>query len=173
MKIFSSLFLPLFLLLISFIMMLSKRDVINDFTEGSRQGIRTCVELLPTFILLICGINMFNASGAADCLSGLLAPLLDKLGVPAELSHLLIVRPISGGASNAVIESILSEQGPDSFVGRTASVIAGSSDTVIYITAMYFSSIKMKKTGYTLPVCFVVMLFCTVFSCLICRIFFL
>ena len=172
MKIISALFLPVFLLLISLVMITSKRDILSDFTEGSKQGIKTCVDLLPTFILLICGTAMFNASGAADYLGELLTPILGRIGIPAELSPLLIVRPISGGASNAIIESILSEHGPDSFQGRVASVMAGSSDTIIYIAATYFSSVKTKKMGYTLPVCFAVMLFCAVFSCLICRIIF-
>lgn len=172
MKLFSGLVVPLILCLVGTIMMLSKRDMMTVFINGATEGMKSCIELLPTFILLICAVKMFNTSGASQIIAGLMSPMLSLIGIPSELTPLLVVRPISGGASNAVIESIFTQYGTDSFIGRCASVIAGSSDTVIYITALYFGSVEVTKTRYTLIVSLTVTFFCTLLSCILCRIIF-
>ena len=172
MELISNLAVPAVLLLVGVVMTFSKQDMMKEFVQSTAEGMKTCVDLLPTLILLLCAVSMFNASGAAEYLSRFVSPVLGRLGIPEELSSLVIVRPVSGGASTAVMESILSKYGADSFVGRCASVVCGSSDTIIYITALYFSAAGVKKTGYALPVAFLSMIFCLSFSCFLCRIFF-
>ena len=172
MELISNLAVPLVLLLVGLIMVFSHKDMMREFAAGATDGMRSCVGLLPTLILLICAVSMFNASGAADILASLISPALSLLGIPAELSSLIIVRPISGGASTAVLESVLREEGADSFVGRCASVICGSSDTAVYILSLYFGAAGVKKTGYAMPAALLSMVFCVAFSCFLCRFFF-
>ena len=81
-------------------------------------------------------------------------------------------RPFSGSASAATLSDLLSRVGADSFTGLCASVIYGSSDTVVYVVSVYFSSVGIRRTRWALPCAFAVMLFCIFFSCFLCRICF-
>ncbi len=150
-------------------MMFSKQASFDDFTDGAKEGISSAVKLLPTLIALVVAIKMLRASGAIDVISHALSPLLPKIGVPSELLPLLITRPFSGSAANASFYSLIEEYGADSFVGLCASVIMGSSDTMVYIIALYFSSVGIKKSRHAFVSAFLVMLFCIFFACFLCR----
>lgn len=153
-------------------MFISKKDLFSEFIKGAREGFDTCVKLLPTLVALIAAVSMFNASGAADIIASFLSPLCSFLGIPSEIIPFLTVRPVSGGASTAMISELFVKYGADSFAGRCASVIMGSSDTIIYIIAIYFASVQIKKTRHTFPAAFLTMLFCIFFSCLITNLWF-
>jgi spore maturation protein B len=118
-------------------------------------------------------VAMLNASGAVEFAARLLSPPADAVGVPADLLPLLLTRPFSGSASTAGFAALLERLGPDSFTGLCASVIFGSSDTVVYIISVYFSSVGIKQTRHAFPTAFAVMLFCIFFSCFLCRLCFL
>ncbi len=172
MELVSRIVVPLVLALVGGIICISKKDLFSSFLDGAKDGMNTAVRLLPTLVALLCGIAMFNSSGAADALSKMLAPFAEKIGIPEDIVPLVFVRPLSGGASTAVISDILEKCGPDSFAGRCASVIAGSSDTLLYVISVYFGAIGVKKTRGTLPIAFLTMVFCVFFSCFLCRIVF-
>ena len=91
-------------------------------------------------------------------------------GVPAEILPLLITRPVSGSASTAVFASVAEKYGVDSFSALCAAVIMGSSDTLAYVTAVYFSSVGIRRTRHTYPIALFVMLLCIFLSCLLVRI---
>lgn len=168
----SALAIPLVLLCVALVMLGSKKQYFDLFTSGAKDGLLTCVNLLPTLIALMAAVKMFNASGAVELINRYIAPLFQKIGVPSEILPLLITRPISGSASNASFFALIKEYGADSFPALCAAVIMGSSDTVIYITAVYFSSVGIKKSRHTFPTAFFVMIFCIFFSCFVCRWFF-
>ena len=172
MEFVSSLIVPLCMGLLGFGMVFSKRDMFSEFIKGAQGGMKTAIGLLPTLIALLCAISMFNASGAAQYLSDMLSPLGKKIGIPSEIIPLIVVRPLSGGASTALIADIFEKYGADSFVGRCTSVIAGSSDTLLYIVSVYFGAVSVKKTRETIPIAFITMVFCVFFSIFLCRIFF-
>ncbi|MBQ8140754.1 MAG: spore maturation protein [Clostridia bacterium] len=168
----SSLAIPAVICIAGLFMLFGKKPYFESFTEGAKSGLRTAVGILPTLIALVIAINLFNASGIPKLLSDAISPAAEKIGVPAELIPLLITRPISGSASTAAYSSLIEEYGADSFVSLCASVIMGSSDTMLYIISVYFSSVGIKKSRYAIPCAAVVMLFCIFFSCLICRLWF-
>lgn len=172
MEIFSYLIIPCIITTVGLAMLISRRDLFNAFIEGAREGLNTGIRLLPTLVALIAAVAMFNASGAADAIAKLLEPVCSFLGVPAEIVPFLIVRPVSGGASTAMVSELFSKYGADSFAGRCVSVIMGSSDTIIYIIAVYFTSVQIKKSRHTIPVAFITMVFCIFLSCLIVRLWF-
>lgn len=147
-----------------------RHDCFGAFLRGAKEGLHTCVGLLPTLCALLTAVSMLNASGAVTLLSSLLAPVASAIGVPAELLPLLLTRPFSGGASMSAFTDLLSRVGPDSLPGLCASVIFGSSDTVVYVITVYFSSVGVKKTRWALPCAFAVMLFGVFFSCFLCRV---
>jgi spore maturation protein B len=115
------------------------------------------------------GVSMVSASGFVELLSGYLEPLGEKVGVPIEIIPLIILRPISGSGSNAVLADIFEKYGVDSFASSCASVLMASSETMIYVITVYFSSIKVKKTGYAIPAAVIIMLLCIYLSCFVCR----
>ncbi|MBQ7384511.1 MAG: spore maturation protein [Clostridia bacterium] len=168
----SSLAIPAVICIAGAFMLFGKKPYFESFIEGARDGLKTAVGILPTLIALMIAINMLNASGITDFLSSAISPAAAKLGVPSELIPLLITRPVSGSASTAAYSSLIERYGTDSFVGLCASVIMGSSDTMLYVIGVYFSSVGIKKSRYAIPCAAAVMLFCIFFSCLLCRIWF-
>lgn len=124
--------------------------VFECFLEGAREGLSVSVQLLPTLIGLMTCVGMFKASGALDVLSDFLAPLADLAGVPQEILPLALLRPVSGSGSLVLFEDLLKTHGADSLIGRTASVLQGSTETTFYTIAVYFSAANITRTHYTL-----------------------
>lgn len=161
--------LPMTVLAVGGIMLFGKKDYFRVFSAGAEEGLRTTVKLLPTLTALLVAISMLNASGVLDAVAGWVRPAAELLGVPGEILPLLLTRPFSGSASTAAFTSLLSEYGADSFPAFCASVIFGSSDTVVYVLTVYFSSVGVRKTRWAFPAAFAVMLFDLFFSCFLSR----
>lgn len=170
----SSLIIPVVILAFALLLFRDKNEYFNSFLEGAMQGLKTTVNLIPTMVLLLVALSMLSASGATAALTKLLAPIGEKIGVPSEILPLLLTRPVSGSAANAAYTKLLGETGADSFPSFAASVIMGSSDTLIYVISVYFSgAVGVKNTRHAFPVALCVMLFCIFFSCFIARLFYL
>ena len=170
--ILSALPMPLILAITGGILLCSKKDRFESFLMGAKQGLQTAINLLPTLCALIVGVTMLNASGAVELLSKLLSPIANAVGIPTELLPLLLTRPFSGSASTASFVELLERVGADSLTGLCASVIFATSDTMVYIISVYFSSVGIKRSRATFPIAIAVMLFCIFFSCFLCRIWF-
>ena len=168
----SSLAMPAVVLCVACLMLISKKDYFQSFCTGAAEGLQTAVRLLPTLSALMVAVSMLNASGAVSWLSARLAPAARVIGIPSDILPLLLTRPFSGSASTAAYSALLEEVGADSLAGLCASVIFGSSDTIVYVISVYFSAIGVRRTRYAYPVAFAVMLFCIFFSCFLCRLCF-
>ena len=171
MTVIASYTVPLILASVGFLFLISKKDLFNEFVQGIKEGLETLVSLLPTLIILVVGISMFRASGGLDIISNLFAPFFNLLKIPKEIIGFIIMRPFSGSSSTAMLNDIFKQYGTDSFYGRAASLIMGSSDTVFYIFAIYFGAVKIKKTGYALSAALITQVFCAFFACFIVRLF--
>ena len=171
-NIISTLPMPLILAVIGTLLLFDKSNRFDSFLMGAKQGLQTAVQLLPTLCALIVGVSMLNASGAVELISKLLSPIANAIGVPAEILPLLLTRPFSGSASTASFVDLLERVGSDSFSGLCASIIFATSDTMVYIISVYFSSVGIKHSRSALPIATAVMLFCIFFSCLLCRLWF-
>ena len=143
--------IPFFIALIMVIGLVKKVDVFSEFTEGAKENLKASVSVLPALIALMTAIGMFKASGAMELISTAISPLTSFLGFPEECIPLAIIRPISGSGALAVFENILTDVSPDSFAGRVASVIIGSTETTFYTIAVYYGITKVKKTRQALP----------------------
>lgn len=126
-------------------------DVYAALTSGAAEGLNVLLRILPSLVALLSAICMLRASGALEALSALLAPLLSALGIPSEVAPLLFIRPISGSGALAVGTEIMSEAGVDTYVGRVAAVMLGSSETTFYTIAVYYGAAGITKTRYTIP----------------------
>lgn len=168
----AALVMPLTLAAVGTLLLFGRSDLFDGFVCGARNGLRTALDLLPTLVALMVAVGMLNASGAVEALSSFLSPWAARIGIPSELLPLLLTRPFSGSASTATLVSLLERVGADSLAGLCASVIYAASDTVVYVIAVYFSAVRIRKTGWAFPCAFLVMLFCVFFSCFFCRLWF-
>jgi len=128
-----------------------KTDVFAEFTKGVKEGLHTVYDIFPALFTLVLSVGMFRASGGLALISALLSPVTNFLGFPSEVTPLVIMRPFSGSGSVAIFESVLGQTGADSFAGRVASVILGSSETTFYVIAVYFAATKVRRTRHALP----------------------
>lgn len=122
-----------------------KAAVYDLFAEGAKDGMKTAVEILPFIIAIFIGIEAITSSGAMDWLQKMLGPFFEFMGIPKELISLIMLRPVSGSGSLVLAERIMSENGVDTFIGRAASVMVGSCETVFYVLALYFGVTAVKK----------------------------
>ena len=121
------------------------------FTEGAKEGFTTAIRVIPFLTGMLVAIGIFRASGAMDYLTIILSPLTNLIGMPSEVLPMALMRPLSGGGANGIMNSLFSKYGPDSLIGTMASIMSGSTDTTFYILAVYFGSINIKKTRHALP----------------------
>lgn len=163
--------IPFFIAVIMIIGLVKKVDVFSEFTEGAKENLQAAVSVLPALVALMTAIGMFKASGALDFISKAIFPLTSFLGFPEECIPLAIIRPVSGSGALAVFENILTDVSPDSFAGRVASVIIGSTETTFYTIAVYYGITKVKKTRQALPASFAADFTGFILSALTVRIF--
>ena len=147
-------------------------DVYSALTHGAEEGLRVLLRILPSLVALLPAIYMFRASGATEWIGRLLSPLLTALGIPPETAPLLLVRPVSGSGALAVGSELMERCGVDSYVGRVAAVMRGSSETTFYTVAIYYGAAGITKTRYTIPAALVADLVMFFVSALAVRLFF-
>ncbi len=147
---FTSLLIPTVLVLILIVAAIKKVDIMGEFTKGAKEGLETAKNLIPPLCLMLTAIGMFRASGALDALVSFLSPLAKAVGLPQEVLPLALLKPFSGSGSFALLSDIFENYGADSFVGRVASTIAGSTETTFYTLAVYYGAVNVKKTRHTL-----------------------
>jgi spore maturation protein B len=124
----------------------------ESFVEGGKEGIKIAISIIPFLVGMLVAISVFRASGALDALMKWIRPAMEYLGVPPEIIPLAIIRPISGTAALGMTSDLIAVHGPDSFVGRLASVLQGSTDTTFYVLTVYFGAVGVKKMGDALKV---------------------
>ena len=166
----SIMFLPAVITFILIAGIKSGMPVYDVFIDGARDGLKTCADILPFILGIFIAIEALTSSGAMDLLEDLARPFFRLAGIPEELIPLILLRPVSGSGSLAVVESIMEEAGPDSFPGRAASVMAGSCETVFYVLALYFGVTSVKKMRHALAaglVGYVAGILASVYICLI------
>lgn len=146
----SNFVIPVFIALIMAVGLAKRVDVFGEFTDGAKENMKSAFDVLPALIALMTAIGMFKASGGLEIISSIIAPVTEFLGFPRECIPLALIRPVSGSGALAVYESILTEVSPDSFAGRVASVVIGSTETTFYTIAVYYGITRVKKTRHAI-----------------------
>ncbi len=142
-------------MLIGFIMLygtLKRVPTYESFVEGGKDGIKIALSIIPYLVGMLVAITVFRASGALEFIIEALKPALLSLGIPPDIVPLAIIRPISGTAALGMTSDIIAVHGPDSFLGRLASTVQGSTDTTFYVLTVYFGAVGVKKMGDALKV---------------------
>lgn len=164
----SSAIIPIFLLVILSIGFVKKVKVYDCFVEGAKDGVTTALKVFPYLLTMLVAIGIFRASGALDYLLKILGPVFGLIGVPKEVLPLALLRPLSGSGGLAILTDILENYHPDSFVGRVASTMMGSAETIFYTLAIYFGSIGIRDFRHTLPAALIADFSALIASVVIC-----
>ncbi|MEG0013882.1 MAG: spore maturation protein [Cellulosilyticaceae bacterium] len=133
--------------------LLKKVNVYESFIDGATEGLKVVVNILPTLIGLMMAVGMLRTSGALNGIVTLLSPLINLTHFPAEVVPIAMMRTVSSSASTGLILDIFQTYGPDSFLGRLVSIMFGCTETIFYTMSVYFMTIKVKKTRYTVVGC--------------------
>ena len=147
----SSLVVPILLAAVAAFGLGRRVDIYGALTHGAEEGLTVLLRIVPALVGLLTAVSRFRASGAMEWLSGLLAPVLGWLGIPSETAPLLLIRPISGSGALAVATDLMRTHGPDSYIGRVAAVMLGSTETTFYTIAVYFGSAGIHRTRHAVP----------------------
>ncbi len=147
----SDFLIPVTVLVIVVYGSLQRYTIYEVFLEGAKEGLKTVLELLPTLIGLITAVEVVRAGGLLELMVGLIRPIAEMIGFPAELAPLSLVRLISSSAATGLLTDLFQTYGPDSYLGRVASVMMSCTETVFYTMSLYFLSVGIRRTRWTLP----------------------
>ncbi|WP_100402426.1 spore maturation protein [Bacillus sp. FJAT-42315] len=142
-------------LIIGFILLygtFKKVPTYETFVEGGKEGIHIAVSIIPYLVGMMVSIAIFRASGALESVVDWMRPLLLSIGLAPEVFPLALIRPISGTAALGMVSDLIATYGPDSYIGRLASVMQGSTDTTFYVLTIYFGAVGIKQMGDALKV---------------------
>lgn len=162
--------IPLLFIAIIAYAALKRVQVYSAFSRGVKSAVSFTLDLIPLLVCVFIMCELFERSHLSDALSDFLSPLFNLLGVPPELSKLVLIKPFSGSGSLSFLSNIIAEYGADSYIARCACVLYGSSETVFYISAVYFAKCKNKKRILPIIIILSATFISTVVACLLCRI---
>lgn len=157
----------LFVLIFAFAL-IKKVKPYDAFTEGAKSAIPFAMSVFPYLASIFVLTELFEASGLSDAVSRLVSPLFNLLGIPKELTKLVLIKPFSGNGALAILSEIYTQYGVDSYLSRCASVIYGSSETVFYVAAVYFAGAKTKNLTLPIIISLIASFASCVFACFIC-----
>lgn len=146
----------LFTIICGFIVcgMRKRINVYESFIEGAKEGFHTAVTIIPYLVAILVGIAIFRASGAMEFVIDAVRLGIGSIGLNTDFVEALptmLMKPLSGSGARGMMLDAMSTYGADSFVGRLSSIVQGSCDTTFYVVALYYGSIGIKNTRYTVP----------------------
>lgn len=166
----SAYILPVILIFLLCYCIVKKVKVYDCFLDGARDGLDLVKSIFPYIAAIFVCIEMFKASGLSEIVAGWLSTPLSWLGIPSEIAELIMLVPLSGNGTIALLENIITEYGVDSYPARCAAVVSGATETIFYISAVYFSACKARKLRYAIPVALFSTFAGTIIACALCRI---
>lgn len=166
----SNYILPIIFIVLFVYCSIKKINTYDTFVQGAKGAIKLIVDIFPFIATILIAVSLLNASGITVVLSKILSPIFNLLGIPSELTELILLRPFTGAGSFALLENVFVKYGADSYISRCACVIMGCSETIFYVATVYFSQTKVKKLLYAIPVALICSLVGSVVACLLCKV---
>lgn len=166
----SAYILPILFILLFIYCIYKRLNTYDHFVKGAKGAIKLVVDIFPFIASIMIAVALLRVSGITSWLTQLLSPIFNALGVPPELTELVLLRPFTGSGSYALLEDVLVTYGADSYISRCACVIMGCSETIFYVATVYFSQTKVKKLLYAIPVALLCSTVGTILACLLCRV---
>ncbi len=164
-----ALVVPLLFLALFVYALVKKVKLYDCFTDGIKEAIPLLLSLFPYLAAMLMLSELFEASGLSAKLTAFLSPAFRFLGIPPEIGKLVLLKPFSGSGSTALLSEIFSVYGADSYIARCACVAYGSSETVFYISAVYFAGAKQKRLGKPILIALFSNFCAVILGCLLCR----
>jgi spore maturation protein B len=164
-----SLVIPLLFVAVFVVAMVKKVKIYDTFVQGAKGAIPLVIDIFPYLAAIFMLTEVFEQSGLSDLLCNALSPVLSFLGIPRELTKLVLIKPFSGSGATALLAEILATNPPDGYISRCAAVCYGSSETIFYISAVYFSGIKNLKLTAAIVISLVSSFLGVVLACFLCR----
>lgn len=164
-------FLPFILFVILLYGVLQKKPLFDLFTKGAKDGLTTVYQIAPTILGLFVAIGVFRSSGALDLLCQLLTPAARFLHIPTPILPLSLLKMFSASGANGLLFDLFKSYGTDSYIGFTASILLSCTETLFYTVSVYYMSINIKKTRWTIPAGIFLSLCSVWISCLLARYF--
>lgn len=140
--------IPVVLALIVLVAATRRVKAYESFVEGAREGFSVALRIIPYLVAILVAVAMFRASGAMDLLLAVISPGLTALRVPPEILPVAALRPLSGSGTLGLVTELMKTHGPDSFLGRLAGTLYGSTETTFYVLAVYFGSVGVTRTRH-------------------------
>ncbi len=161
--------IPIFIVAVLVFSIIKKINAYDSFVSGARQAIDLCINTFPYLVAIFAIVELLSISGLSQIISSSAAPIFNFFGIPSELTEFLILRPFTGSGSIGMLSNIFSQYGADSYIAKCACIIMSCSETTFYVIAVYFSTTKIKKLKYTIPVCLLSAFISSILACFICR----
>ena len=126
--------------------------IYEAFIEGAKEGFNTAVRIIPYLVAILAAVGAFRGAGAMDAVAIFLGPVTSRIGLPAEVLPMAVVRPLSGGGSLGILGSIFAAPGlgPDSYAGRLGSILQGSTETTFYVLSVYCGAVGITRYRHAL-----------------------
>lgn len=166
----SDFIIPIFLLVFILYASAKKINVYNCFTSGAKKSFDLVLGIFPYIASIMICVMLFRLSGLSAFLIKILSPIFNALGIPSEVCELVLLRPFSGSGSLSLVGDIIKTYGADSFVSRCACCIMGSSETIFYVSSVYFSGSKIKSIAPAIFVALLGNILSAILCCLFCKI---
>ncbi|MEQ9104269.1 MAG: nucleoside recognition domain-containing protein [Rhodothermales bacterium] len=131
--------------------LIKRVPVYEEFVEGAKDGFKVAVTIIPYLVAILFAIGMFRASGAMEFMVEGLRPVLGWIGVPPEVLPMMIIRPLTGSGSAAIVLDMIQQFGEDSILVKMVATMFGSTETTFYVIAVYFGAVNVKKTRHAVP----------------------
>ena len=146
----SDILIPLIIFFVVGYGLVSGVKVYETFLRGAKDGLKVVVDIVPTLVGLMMAVGILRASGFFDMLGGVLGPLTEGIGLPAQLVPVLIIKMFSSSAATGLVLDIFKTSGPDSYAGMLTSILMSCTETIFYTMSVYFLAAKVTKTKFTL-----------------------
>ena len=166
----SAYILPVLFILLFAYCIYKRINTYDHFVKGAKGALKLVVDIFPFIASIMIAVALLRVSGITTWLTEVLSPIFNALGIPPELTDLVLLRPFTGSGSYALLEDVLTTYGADSYIARCACVIMGCSETIFYVATVYLSQTKVKKLFYAIPVALLCSLVGTILACLLCKV---
>lgn len=166
----SNYIMPILIFVLLVFATIKKQKPYNSFVNGAKESLNLVMDIFAYIVAVFIFIEIFDASGLSDMFTKVLSPVFSFLGIPPELTKLIVLKPFSGSGGLAILQNIFDTYGVDSYIARCASVILASSDTVFFVSTVYFSKTSVKKLGIAIPIALFATILSVILSCLFCKI---
>lgn len=163
--------IPIIVVLIIIYGMIKGKKVYEWFVEGAKDGLKVCLNIFPYLLAMIIAVHIFREAKLLNLLNNIVSPLTSLIGLPKEVTPLVLIKPLSGSGATGIFTDILKTYGPDTNIGLISSVIMGTTETIFYTITVYFGAVKIKKIRHTLWAAIMADMMAIIMAILMVRVF--